>query len=83
MGSFLDPRVGLFLRSFFRGQGGLVGELKNALKNALKNGCFWGLKMAQKMRFFWLEGQNCAQTISPSAFGDCFAEREFPYKKKI
>ena len=33
------------------------------------------------MRFFCSKAQNCAQTVSPSAFGDCFAEREFPYKK--
>ena len=35
------------------------------------------------MRFFCSGEQNRAQTFSPSAFGDRFAEREFPYKKKI
>ena len=79
----MTARRRAFFGKIFRGQGGLVGELKNALKNALKNGCFWGLKMAGKLRFFCTEAQNRAQTISPSVFGECFAEREFPYKKKI
>ena len=42
-------RVELFLGSFFRGQGGLVGVLKNrlflGLKKAPKNGMKNGLKM--------------------------------------
>jgi len=71
---FLDPVVGLFLRSFFRGQGGLVGWLKNGLKigseNEPKNGLKIGSKMppksAQKsrpkMRKNAQNGQNRAQT---------------------
>jgi len=75
-------RRAFFWEDFWE-QGGLVGGSIFGLKNALKNDCFWGSKMAQKSRFFCTGVQNRAQTISPSAFGDCFAERCLPYKKKI
>jgi len=51
---FFDPVVELFLGSFFRGQGGLVGELKNAPKIGSKKAPKNGSKSAPK----WSENQH-------------------------
>ena len=71
---FFDPVVELFLRSFFRGQDGLLTEAKNQLFLGVilgvKNRLFWGSKMTPKsaqklrpkMRKNAQNGQNRAQT---------------------
>ena len=46
LGGCFEGQGELFCSVIFRGQGGLVGGLKNGLKNHHQNGCFWGLKMA-------------------------------------